>query len=88
MEKLQKLRDEITTLDVQLLKILNKRGILSQQIGKEKIRLNEPILVPQREAQILGQIKKLNTGPYTPQMVEDIYSLIFKISRELQKKHL
>ncbi|MED2762577.1 chorismate mutase [Bacillus thuringiensis] len=85
MRKIQKLGAEITLLDVELLKFLNKRGILSQQIGKEKIRLNNPILVPQRGTQILEQIKKLNTGPYTPQMIEDVYRLIFKIRRELQK---
>lgn len=85
MKKIQQLRNEITALDTQLLNLLNARGQLAQQIGLEKIKANENILVPQREEQIIEQLKIQNKGPCTPQMIEDIYLILFKISRKLQE---
>lgn len=84
MKTIKELRKEINKIDQDILCILNRRGKLVQQIGLEKMKANINIYIPEHEAQKLENLKSLNNGPYSSQMIEDIYMEIFKSSRVLQ----
>lgn len=85
MEKLNELRAVIEELDMQLVDILNKRGEVVKEIGKEKQRLNLDVDNLEREKNLIKKLTMLNSGAYTSEMLKKIYAEIFKASRDIQK---
>ncbi|EJR91189.1 chorismate mutase [Bacillus cereus VD196] len=85
MNNIQILRRAITDLDRELLGILNKRGQIVRKIGTEKKKLNLNIYDSKREDELLTKLKDSNNGPYSSQMIEEIFKCIFKFSKDLQK---
>ena len=84
---LSNLREKIDKLDSELLSLLNQRAELSIEIGKIKKQDASPIFCrPSREADIIKKIVTLNNGPLERHHLENLFELIFSISRELQKK--
>ena len=47
--KLEQYREEIVSLNDQILELLSKRGELAQKIGEEKIKQGTRVYDPQRE---------------------------------------
>ncbi|MGG0256571.1 chorismate mutase [Bacillus toyonensis] len=88
MDRINELRKKVTELDKQLLDILNQRGNVVQQIGDEKNKLKLNIHNQIREEEVIKQLKSLNSGPCNSQMIEEIYKVIFKVSKELQKQRI
>ncbi|MHA2890617.1 chorismate mutase [Bacillus cereus] len=86
MHDLQILRKEITELDKKIVRILNKRGRIVQKIGTEKNKLKLKICDLKREKELMEELKLSNEGPYSPQMIEEVFKNIFKYSKELQMK--
>ena len=58
-------RARIDEIDRQLLRLLNQRAELSLEIGRAKRQASEPVLVPEREQEILDELTRLNAGPLT-----------------------
>ncbi len=85
MDKLNELRAVIEELDMQLVDILNKRGEVVKEIGKEKQRLNLDVDNLEREKNLIKKLTMLNSGAYTSEMLKKIYAEIFKASRDIQK---
>ena len=63
--KIKPIRQKIDAIDHQILKLIQKRGSLAQQIGdlKSLINTKTSFYKPNREAEILRNISKLNMGP-------------------------
>ncbi len=59
-EKLEELRKQIDKVDEEILKLLNKRAELAQEVGHIKKQHNLPVYVPSRENAIFERLKKLN----------------------------
>ena len=57
------LRQQIDTLDRQLLDMLNQRAHLAEQVGDIKRVEGSPFFRPDRVAQVLEKIQQLNPGP-------------------------
>ncbi|MBI4740191.1 MAG: prephenate dehydratase [Betaproteobacteria bacterium] len=64
-KELSVVRTEIDSLDAKLLDLLNRRAQCAQRVGEIKARHGDAgfIYRPEREAQILRRIQKLNPGP-------------------------
>jgi chorismate mutase/prephenate dehydratase len=64
-------RQEIDSLDGQLLELLNQRARFAQQVGEIKARHGEAgfIYRPEREAQVLHRIQEENAGPLSNETV-------------------
>lgn len=86
--KLKKYRDSIDKIDSQILKLLNKRFSYSMKIAFLKNKLNEPLLTPKREMEIIINLKKNNKGPFKIENLKSIYKTILSQSRKLAKKKL
>ena len=87
MSKLDDLRRQIDNLDDQLLKLINRRGLLAQKIGKEKSRQGKMthFHVPQRERAILDRLNDQSKGPFPPSSVNSIFREIFSATLALEK---
>ncbi len=88
MDELPKpLRDQIDSIDIQILGLLNRRAGIAQEIGKIKNKINAPIYCPDREAQVLRGIVERNLGPLNNGDLRTIYREIMSACRTLEKRN-
>ena len=81
-EKLTQYRDQIDRIDDELLRLLNARARLAQQIGHEKG--GGVVLRPEREAQVLRRLCEANPGPLSGEAVAMLYTEIMSQCRALE----
>ena len=81
-EELNQYRGQIDRIDDDLLKLLNQRAALAQQIGHTK--REGAVLRPEREAQVLQRMVKANTGPLPAQGVTQLFTEIMSQCRALE----
>ena len=87
--KIEVLRKKINQLDVQVLKLIEKRLLLARQIGQFKIKAQLPILDDQREKKILDQVSLLGKKLGVPlKLTQELFRLLFTHSRFVQQKKL
>lgn len=83
---LKRLRQQIDKIDRNILRLLNRRLKLAQQIGQAKRVARKPIFDPAREALLLKQLHCENKGLLSQKALSDIYREILSESRLVQKK--
>ena len=83
--ELKELRDQIDTIDDELVSLFTKRMELSAQIADYKKANRMPIHVPSREREILQEVAA-KAGPEMSNYVRVLYSMIFELSRSYQSK--
>jgi len=81
-EKLQQLREQIDSLDDELLKLANQRAALAQQVGH--LKEDGVVLRPEREAQVLQRLQKQNKGPLSNTAVVRLFTEIISQCRALE----
>ena len=87
LSKLDDLRQQIDNIDDQLLKLINRRGLLAQKIGEEKTLKGkmDHFHVPQRERAILERLKANSSGPFPSSSINSIFREIFSATLALEK---
>ena len=60
--KLEQYREEIVSINNQILELLSKRGELAQKIGEEKIKQGTKVYDP-REKEMINELMDRNQGP-------------------------
>src|SRR5690625_794938 len=83
--RMQELREQLDTLNLDLLSLINKRAEIVQQIGEIKGKQSTRRFDPVRERDMLNHIIRNNDGPFTNATVEHIFKEIFKASLEIQE---
>ena len=90
--KLEQYREEIVSINNQILELLSKRGELAQKIGEEKVKQGTKVYDPQREKEMINELMDRNQGPFNDNVIKQLFKEIFKASTDLQKseneKHL
>ncbi len=81
---LDELRTNIDTIDKDILRLLNNRMNLSQQVGKIKQAHNQDVFDASREDEVLNKLSGLNSGPLLETTLKAVYREIFSGSRALQ----
>jgi len=81
-EKLKQLRKQIDQLDDELLKLLNQRAGLAQQIGH--LKEDGKVLRPEREAQVLARLQGANNGPLSNAAVAQLFTEVMSQCRALE----
>ncbi|OPZ59464.1 MAG: P-protein [Deltaproteobacteria bacterium ADurb.Bin510] len=81
---LKALREEIDSLDDEILKLLTRRAQISCAVGQYKLQSGITTYHPARERAILERLGAAARPPLTPAMIEALYNVIFSISRSLQ----
>jgi chorismate mutase/prephenate dehydratase len=82
-DQLNKMRNEIDAIDNELLRLVNTRADLAKQIGQAKKQ--GEIYRPDREAQVLDRLQKLNAGPLSPKHVTQLFTEIMSLCRSMEK---
>jgi chorismate mutase/prephenate dehydratase len=78
------LRAQIDALDRELLALLNRRATLALEVGEVKKREGSVVFRPEREAQVIDQLKTANPGPLQSESVAPIWREIMSACRALE----
>lgn len=85
MSELGKYREIIDKIDLQILKLLNKRTKVVLKIRKTKKDRHLSPHSPEREKEILERLKKINPGPFPNNVLKTIYREILSASLSLEQ---
>jgi chorismate mutase / prephenate dehydratase len=78
------LRTQIDALDRELLTLLNRRAALALEVGEIKKREGSAVFRPEREAQVIDNLKAFNAGPLAAESVAPIWREIMSACRSLE----
>ncbi len=83
---LESLRDEIDSIDTQVVDLLNQRVSKAAEIGKIKTNLGIDPYDPARESQVFKKICELSSGPLLDDSLKTIYREVISASIALEKE--
>ena len=83
-QDLSRLRVEIDAVDRELLKLLNRRAALANEVGEIKRAEGSPVFRPEREAQVINGLQDANPGPLKNANVATIWREIMSACRALE----
>ncbi len=85
--KLLDIRNKIDTIDRQIQRLINQRAECAQQVAEIKINAGETehFYRPEREAQVLSEIKKRNQGPLSNDAMARLFREIMSTCLALEK---
>ncbi|GAA0429833.1 bifunctional 3-deoxy-7-phosphoheptulonate synthase/chorismate mutase [Lentibacillus halophilus] len=82
---LEQLRQQLDSINGQLLELISQRAEIAQEIGEVKNKQSINRFDPVRERKMLDELKSKNEGPFEDSTIEHIFKEIFKASLELQE---
>ncbi|HEY2421124.1 MAG TPA: bifunctional 3-deoxy-7-phosphoheptulonate synthase/chorismate mutase [Neobacillus sp.] len=82
---LDELRTRIDEVNLELLRLINERALLVQEIGRVKGSQGVYRFDPVRERMMLDNIKEHNDGPFDNSIIDHLFKEIFKAGLDLQK---
>jgi len=84
-EDLKEIRDRIDAIDENILRLINDRLSVAKSIAQIKGGLDEPAVYrPEREAQVLSRLKRLNSGLLGNSELDSLFREIMSITRHIQ----
>lgn len=72
-------------LDEHLVRLLNARAACALEIGRIKREVGMDVYQPAREAEVLANVNRLNTGPLGPQAIQRLFERIIDEARHLER---
>ncbi|MDH4230215.1 MAG: prephenate dehydratase [Nitrospirota bacterium] len=84
MEELSPLRQQIDTIDDEVLRLLNRRAEIALQVAAVKHTHNVPLHVPERERAILARLSGANRGPFPTLAVSAVFREIISACLSLE----
>lgn len=84
--KIQELRQSVDDINLELLKLLSKRGDLAKEIGNIQTGLGISQYDPKRELEMLDKLTAANEGPFDNGVIKSIFKSIFQASMETSQK--
>ena len=87
LKELGVVRDQIESIDAQLLALLNERARCAEHVGEIKSRYGEAghVYRPEREAQVLRRIQDLNQGPLPNESVTFFFREVMSACLSLER---
>lgn len=82
---MQEVREDIDSIDHQLVDLLSRRASLAQEIGLIKGRDQRPFFTPEREREIYERLGKINPGPLQNRQIVSIFREIISAARAAEK---
>jgi chorismate mutase len=83
-ERVRELRELVDEVDRELIRALNERARIVQEIMAIKAEAGAPVYDPKREEEILQRVMEMNTGPIYDSSMRDIFELILHRIRDLE----
>jgi chorismate mutase len=84
-ERIASLRTEIDKVDEDLVRLLNQRARWALQIGQSKRAMGLGVYEPEREAEIIARVARLNDGPLSRAALQRLFERIIDESRSLER---
>ena len=85
--ELEDFRKKIDSIDREVLSLLSERMALAPEIAKIKQAASEPVLQPERVAEMINSRKRSASDlGLDPDFIEQLFSLIIRESMRLQEK--
>jgi chorismate mutase len=83
-ERVRELRERVDEVDSELIRALNERARIVQEIMALKAESGAPVYDPKREEEILRRVVEMNAGPIYDSSMRDIFELIMHRIRDLE----
>ena len=83
---IEQLREKIDQTDDHILRLLNRRASLAQEVGRIKSQSQRAYYHPGREEEIFERLAKKNSGPFPAASVRPVYREIISACRSLEKR--
>jgi chorismate mutase len=83
-ERIRELRERVDEVDRELIRALNERARIVQEIMALKVEAGAPVYDPKREEEILQKVVEMNTGPIYDSSMRDIFEMILHRIRDLE----
>jgi chorismate mutase len=82
--RIEELRSRVDEVDRELIRILNERARIVQEIVAIKAEAGKPLFDPRREEEILQKVAEQNQGPIYDTSMREIFGLILHRIRDLE----
>jgi chorismate mutase len=82
--RIEELRGRVDEVDRELIRILNERARIVQEIVAIKAEAGKPLFDPRREEEILRKVADENEGPIYDTSLREIFELILHRIRDLE----
>jgi monofunctional chorismate mutase len=82
--RIEELRSQVDEVDRELIRILNERARIVQEIVAIKAEAGKPLFDPRREEEILQKVAQENEGPIYDSSMREIFELILHRIRDLE----
>ena len=83
-DRISELRDRVDEVDRELIRILNERARIVQEMVALKGEAGRPLFDPKREEEILRKVAEQNEGPIYDTSMREIFELILHRIRDLE----
>jgi chorismate mutase len=83
-ERVRELRERVDEVDRELIRALNERARIVQEIMTLKAESGAPVYDPKREEEILRRVVEINSGPIYDSSMRDIFELILHRIRDME----
>ena len=83
-DRIEELRSRVDEVDQELIRILNERARIVQEIVSMKKEAGKPLFDPRREEEILQKVAQENEGPIYDTSMREIFELILHRIRDLE----
>ncbi len=82
--RIEDLRGRVDEVDRELIRILNERARIVQELVAIKAEAGKPLFDPKREEEILQKVAEQNEGPIYDTSMREIFELILHRIRDLE----
>ena len=82
--RVAELRERVDEVDRELIRALNERARIVQEITAIKGEAGVPVFDPKREEEILQKVTEINDGPIYDSSMRDIFELVLHRIRDLE----
>jgi chorismate mutase len=82
---LARIRQNIDEVDAVLVKLLNQRARWALEIGELKKREGVPVYQPEREAEVMDHVNRVNRGPLPRAAMQRLFERVVDESRRLER---
>ncbi len=82
--RIEDLRGRVDEVDRELIRILNERARIVQELVAIKAEAGKPLFDPRREEEILRKVAEENEGPIYDTSLREIFTLILHRIRDLE----
>jgi chorismate mutase len=82
--RIEELRSRVDEVDRELIRILNERARIVQEMVEIKAQAGKPLFDPKREEEILRKVAEVNEGPIYDSSMREIFEIILHRIRDLE----